>query len=79
MQLLHTLMKACLAPGGSILLANFLPHHLATGWMDALMDWQLIYRDEDELAGFAREIGTVPECWRDPTDTIAWCRMTAAS
>ncbi|MFM5954474.1 MAG: hypothetical protein ACKOPE_09255 [Novosphingobium sp.] len=75
MQLLHRLMKACLAPGGTILLANFLPDHLATGWMDAVMDWQLIYRDEGELAAFAREIGMQPRCWRDPTGCIAWCRM----
>ena len=75
MQLLHQLMKACLAPGGTILLANFLPNHLGIGWMDAVMDWQLIYRDEHELSGYAREIGLAPRTWRDPTDSVVWCEM----
>ena len=76
MQLLHRLMKGCLAPGGRIVLANFVPHHLSIGWMEAVMDWQLIYRDEAELEGYAREIGLTPKTWRDPTDSVVWCEMT---
>lgn len=79
MELLHRLMKACLAPDGSILLANFLPNHLATGWMDAIMDWQLIYRDERELEDYARGVDLIPRLWRDPTDCIVWCEMTDAA
>jgi extracellular factor (EF) 3-hydroxypalmitic acid methyl ester biosynthesis protein len=75
MRFLHKLMKACLAPSGTILLANFLPYHIGTGWMDAVMDWQLIYRDEAELAAFAREIGLSSKTWTDPTGCIAWCEM----
>ena len=76
MRLLHKLMNACLAPGGTILLANFLPFHIGTGWMDGVMDWHLIYRDEAELASYAREIGLSPKTWTDPTGCIAWCEMT---
>jgi extracellular factor (EF) 3-hydroxypalmitic acid methyl ester biosynthesis protein len=76
MRFLHKLMKACLAPGGTVLLANFLPYHIGTGWMDAVMDWQLIYRDEEELASYATEIGLSPKTWTDPTGCIAWCEMT---
>ena len=75
MRLLHKLMKACLTPSGTITLANFVPHHLATGWMDAVMDWQLIYRNEEDLAGFAREIGMTPHTWCDASGSIAWCEM----
>jgi extracellular factor (EF) 3-hydroxypalmitic acid methyl ester biosynthesis protein len=75
MQLLHKMMKSCLAPGGTMLLANFMPDHLATGWMDAVMDWHLIYRTESELAGFAQNIGLTPKTWIDPTKSIAWCEM----
>lgn len=75
MRLLHKMMKACLIPGGTLLLANFLPFHLGTGWMDAVMDWQLIYRDEEELEGYAREIGMMPRTWRDATNSIVWCEM----
>jgi extracellular factor (EF) 3-hydroxypalmitic acid methyl ester biosynthesis protein len=77
MRLLHRLVKACLAPNGTVLLANFVPDHLGIGWMDAVMDWQLIYRDEAELEGYAREVGLQPRTWRDATDSIAWCEMTA--
>jgi extracellular factor (EF) 3-hydroxypalmitic acid methyl ester biosynthesis protein len=77
MRLLHKLMKACLAPDGSLLLANFVPNHLATGWMDAVMDWHLIYRDEAELAGYAHEISLTPRTWRDPTGCVAWCEMVS--
>ena len=76
MQLLHQLMKSCLAPNGRIVLANFVPNHISTGWMDAVMDWQLICRDERELAGYAHEIGLVPKTWRDPTDSVVWCEMS---
>lgn len=75
MRLLHRMIAACLAPDGRVLLANFVPNHLATGWMDAVMDWQLIYRDEQELEGYAREIDMTPRTWRDPTGSIAWCEM----
>jgi SAM-dependent methyltransferase len=75
MRLLHQLMKACLAPGGKIILANFVPNHLAIGWMDAVMDWQLIYRREEDLAGFAKAIDLIPTTWRDASGSIAWCEM----
>lgn len=75
MHLLHRLMKNCLVPGGTILLANFLPNHLAVGWMDAVMDWHLICRDAEELEAYALAVGMKPQSWIDPTGSIAWCRM----
>lgn len=78
MRLLHRMMKACLEPGGTILLANFYTHIIATGWMEAVMDWDLIYREEEDLAGFAREIGLTPRTWMDPTQHIVWCEMRDA-
>jgi extracellular factor (EF) 3-hydroxypalmitic acid methyl ester biosynthesis protein len=78
MRFLHRLMKACLAPSGTMLLANFVPFHVGTGWMDAVMDWQLIYRDEAQLAAYARETGLSSRTWTDPTGCIAWCEMKPA-
>ena len=75
MRMLHRLAKACLAPAGTFLLANFMPDHLGTGWMDAVMDWHLIYRNEDQLQNFAAESGFTPRTWRDPTNSVAWCEM----
>lgn len=79
MSLLHRLMKACLAPGGEIMLANFLPGHLAIGWMDAIMDWHLIYRDEADLMRHAAEIGMAAHTFRDTTDSIVFCEMVDAA
>jgi hypothetical protein len=76
MNLLHRLVKACLAPGGTFLLANFLPGHICSGWMDAVMDWELIYRDETELAGYAADAGLAARTWRDATGSVVWCQMT---
>lgn len=75
MELLHRLMKNCLVPGGRIVLANFLPGHLGIGWMEAVMDWPLIYRDEIELETYAGQIGMIPRCWRDSSGSIVWCEM----
>jgi extracellular factor (EF) 3-hydroxypalmitic acid methyl ester biosynthesis protein len=79
MALLHRLMKDVMAPGGSILLANFLTAHFSAGWMEAVMDWPLIYRDEVDLADFARAVDLVPQTWRDQTNSVVWCRMAQAA
>lgn len=75
MDLLHLLMLNCLNPGGSILVANFVPNHIAMGWMDAVMDWHLVYRTEADLEGFAAGVGLTARSWRDATGTIAFCEM----
>ena len=76
--LLHRMVGTVLAPGGTFLLANFVPGHLSIGWMEAVMDWHLIYREPEELAGFAQSSGFVCETWLDPIGAIAWCRMQRA-
>lgn len=78
MALLHRMCKAVLAPGGEFILANFVPSHLAVGWMDAVMEWQLIYREREELAAFAAAEGLVSKTWLDPTGSIAWSKMVHA-
>jgi SAM-dependent methyltransferase len=39
-----------LRPGGRCLIANFAPDMIDIGYMDAFMDWRLIYRTEDQVA-----------------------------
>lgn len=75
--LLCKLMKGCLLPDGEIMAANFLPNHLAIGMMDAVMDWQLVYRDEADLARHAEAVGLSIRTFRDPLDCIAFCEMAA--
>ncbi len=78
MRMLHGLMAKCLKPGGTILVANFIRGHIASGWMDAVMDWHLVYRSEAELRRFGDEIGLQSRTWLDSTGSIAWCEMTTA-
>jgi len=53
---LTTSMFAALRPGGTLLVANFAPELLDIGYMEAIMDWQLIYRDEAGVARFCDDL-----------------------
>ena len=75
MRLLYRLMQQCLAPKGEFLVANFMPGHISSGWMDAVMDWQLVYRDAPEMLALASEIGMAATVCTDPTDSIIICEM----
>lgn len=47
---------ALLKPGGRLVVANFLPGLQEQGYMEAFMDWWLIYRTESSIRAFAGEI-----------------------
>lgn len=47
---------ALLKPGGRLVVANFLPGLHEQGYMEAFMDWWLIYRTEAAIRAFAGEI-----------------------
>ena len=79
MALLHRMIARVLAPDGRAVLANFRPGLLCTGWMEAVMDWQLIYRDETDLARFAPAAGLMATTWTDPIGQIAWSELQPAS
>ncbi len=49
---------AMLTPGGRLLLANFLPSSSSTAFMEAYMDWWLIYRTKAEMLDL---LNTLPE------------------
>lgn len=68
-----------LAPGGRLLVANFLPDHLDVGYMEAFMDWWLIYRSPAELADVAADIPAEQlaaiEQWDDPWRSITYLEL----
>ena len=45
-----------LRPGGRLLLANFQPEAEGAGYMEAFMDWWLIYRTSDDLMALTEKI-----------------------
>ena len=55
-QRLTTMLFRMLAPGGKLLLVNFAPNLQNIGYMEAYMDWHLIYRDEVEIEQLAEKI-----------------------
>jgi SAM-dependent methyltransferase len=69
-----------LAPGGQLLLANYHPDNRGTGYMEAFMDWWLIYRDDAQMAGLAS--GISPEhvaqrtLERDPFGNVVYLTLT---
>jgi len=55
-QVLTAAMFRALRPGGTLLVGNFAPNLIDIGYMEAVMDWKLIYRTETEAARFAARI-----------------------
>ena len=73
---LTTMMFESVRPGGTLLLANFLPNILDAGYMESFMDWHLIYRSDDQMRAL---MSAVPRCdiaslewFHDPFDNIVF-------
>jgi SAM-dependent methyltransferase len=45
-----------LGPGGRLLIANFTPDNHGRGYMEAFMEWQLIFRDEADMETLASSV-----------------------
>ena len=69
-------MFASLRPGGTMMYSNFLPHIDDAGYMEAMMDWWLVHRTQQELTALAsgipaREIRSL-SCTNDPDNNVAF-------
>ena len=53
---LVSVMFQLLQSGGRLLIANFLPGIRDAGYMEAFMDWQLVYRTRQEMIDLTMEI-----------------------
>ncbi len=72
-----------LRPGGRLLLANYADPHEGAGfkaYMEAFMDWWLVYREEGEVAGWMDEIPREQvrrrELFRDETENLVYLELT---
>lgn len=45
-----------LNPGGRMVIANFVPNLVCSAYMEALLDWKLIYRDVDQVVALGATI-----------------------
>lgn len=67
-------------PGGTLLIANFLPNIPDLGYMESLMDWHLIYRTDEEMRALTTDIapGNIAgiDQFHDPFDNITFLRVT---
>ena len=68
-----------LAPGGRLLVANFNPDLRDIGYLEACMDWQLIYRADDQLAHCAGAIASEDvqsaQVFREPAGNISFLQI----
>jgi hypothetical protein len=67
-----------LAPGGRLVLCNFVPENHGRAYMEAFMDWFLIYRDEGGLEALAdgASLTAARKTYRDPYGNIAYLDLS---
>jgi extracellular factor (EF) 3-hydroxypalmitic acid methyl ester biosynthesis protein len=70
-------------PGGTMLIPNFLTGARDSAYMEAFMDWHLIYRNHADMEALAvaLPLSTVASCeiFDDEDDTITFLLVTKAS
>lgn len=58
---------------GEILLSNFMPDHEDAGFMEAIMNWHLVYRTPEQLVNILMQSGfIVTKTTTDPTSSIVY-------
>lgn len=72
-------MFEMLRPGGRLLVANFRPGVEDVGYMEAFMNWNLIYRDTEAMerlvAGVPAQSLAAQRIFDDPTRTLAFLEL----
>ncbi|HEX8821950.1 MAG TPA: class I SAM-dependent methyltransferase [Archangium sp.] len=77
---LTRLLFGMLRPGGRLLVGNFAARTPDAGYLEAFMDWWLIYRDDNQVRAFASEIDPSElakvEMFRDSTQNVIYMALT---
>jgi hypothetical protein len=69
-----------LKPGGQLLTANFLRSCYGRGYLEAFMDWQLVYRSAQELRElYPEEAREGSQVSIDPHGNVAYAVATRAN
>ena len=77
---LTTMMFEMLRPGGKVIVANYLPGIPDAGYMEAYMDWWLIYRDKEKMlqlveSGIEGDIEAITT-FTEPNENIIFLEIT---
>jgi len=71
-----------LNPGGKVWIANFVEDLWSAGYMEAVMDWWLIYRSEDKINSLACRIDpgkiAARRTFREPESNVVFLELTRA-
>ena len=72
-------MFGMLRSGGRCLIANYCPDMLDIAYMDAYMDWSLVYREDRQIALLADAISRheilTTRVFRDPLGNVSYCEV----
>lgn len=70
------------APMGTLLLCNFTTDSFGRGYMEAFMDWDLLYRDESQMKSLVRRLPVSSiqstDIFRDPHQNIVYLAIRKA-
>lgn len=69
-----------LAPGGRLLIANFVPGGSGRGYMELFMDWTLVLRTPDQMQALAQAAGaTLVHRFMDPHRNVVYAELAAGA
>lgn len=72
-------LYACVKKGGSMLVPNFAKGITERAFMDIFMDWELIYRSEEDMLSLSENAGIPNDSislYRDPMSNVIYMRIS---